>query len=70
MPAEEAPTSECDKSLDGIAIFDGILRDGQPVVAARCAWNTDEAGPQFVGHIDTSRQVFFLVEGEAGLPET
>ncbi len=54
-----------DKSLNGIGIFEGISLDAQRTLAKRCSWNTYKANQQIVGHLDTSRQGFFLAEGEA-----
>ncbi len=60
-----AAMQRLDKSLNGIGIFEGISHDAQRTLAKRCSWNTYDANQQIVGHLDTSRQVFFLAEGKA-----
>ena len=54
-----------EKTLDRIEIFKDVSRDARQALVTRCTWTSYDANQQIVGHLDTSKQVFFLVDGKA-----
>ena len=52
-------------SLAGISVFKNLAPDKVVVVEKLCEWRDVEAGQEVVAHLDTSRQVNFLVSGKA-----
>jgi CRP/FNR family transcriptional regulator, cyclic AMP receptor protein len=52
-------------TLAGIAVFRNLDADRVAGVAKLCEWRTVEAGQEIVAHMDTSRDVNFLVSGKA-----
>lgn len=56
---------EAEYSLAKIAILERIPEEVQSVIANRCSWRRCEGGAPIVEHLDETRDVFFLVEGEA-----
>ncbi len=51
------------QTLDGIKILKAMTRDARRTLADRCRWQRFEPGQQIVGHLDTTRDVFLVVEG-------
>lgn len=50
-------------TLDGIEILRGLTAAERQGVAKRCQWRRFAPGQQIVGHMDTTRDVFFVVTG-------
>jgi CRP-like cAMP-binding protein len=51
-----------DETLDGIELFENFSVRDLKAVAKRCHWRQYTADQQIVGHLDQTRDVFFIVE--------
>lgn len=56
--------TQSDFSLAGIAIFAGLPEETLEWIKRRCSLRCYEPGVSVVGYLDTSDDVFFVVEGE------
>jgi CRP-like cAMP-binding protein len=52
-------------SLDGVDLFCELSSSAREQVASSCAWWHFEAGEMILNHLDTSDDVFFIVQGGA-----
>jgi CRP-like cAMP-binding protein len=52
-------------TLDGIAIFGGLMAEQRRTLARRCSWREFEPRQEIVRHQDDSRMVYFLTAGKA-----
>lgn len=52
-----------DETLDGIELFENLSVRDLKAVAKRCNWRQYTADQQIVGHLDQTRDIFFIVEG-------
>ncbi len=51
------------QTLDGIEVLQAMAPEARQALAGRCRWQRFASGQQIVGHLDTTRDVFFVVEG-------
>jgi CRP-like cAMP-binding protein len=51
------------QTLDGIELLQAMTPEARRALAGRCRWQRVMSGQQIVGHLDTTRDVFFVVEG-------
>lgn len=51
-------------SLRGIELFKELSADDLATLAERCRWRRYDAHEQIIHHLDKSRDVYFIVEGE------
>lgn len=51
------------QTLDGIEVLQAMAPEARQALAGHCRWQRFASGQQIVGHLDTTRDVFFVVEG-------
>jgi CRP-like cAMP-binding protein len=51
------------RTLDGIQILAAIAPEARQALANRCRWQLFKPGQQIIGYLDTTRDVFLIVEG-------
>ena len=51
------------ESLDGIEIFQTMAVADRESTAKRCRWRRLTPGQQIIGHLDETRDVFFITAG-------
>ncbi len=52
------------ETLGGIELFKHLPPDDLEALAKRCRWRRHTAGQRIVGHMDETRDVFFIVKGK------
>ena len=52
-----------EETLGGIELFENLPAHDLKALASRCLWRRYTADQQIVGHMDQTRDVFFIVEG-------
>lgn len=52
-------------TLDESEVLQDLTAEARQAVAARCQWRRFSPGQQIVGHMDATRDVFFVVAGRA-----
>ena len=55
----------CNKSLGRVQLFDGLSPEARAQIEARCSWIRYGAGETIIEYLDSTRDVFFLIEGHA-----
>lgn len=61
-PAHSSPIPY---SLEKIGIFSKLSRESVAALNKRCAWRKHESGETIVDHLDTSTDVYFIIDGAA-----
>ncbi|MDA0653723.1 MAG: Crp/Fnr family transcriptional regulator [Proteobacteria bacterium] len=56
-------TPKFDSALDQISIFRGLAEAERVTIARRCTWRRLAAREQVIGHMESSTDVFFIVQG-------
>ena len=51
-------------SLQGIELFKDLSADDLATLSERCRWRRYAAQEQIIHHLDKSRDVYFIAEGE------
>ena len=58
-------TRDDEHSLASIRIFAGLPAKDLALIESQCSWKTHEPGTPIIGYLNTSNDVFFLVQGKA-----
>lgn len=59
-----AQIGQSEYSLGGIAIFADLAPDALKAAQQRCSWQHYQSGESIIDYLDTSDDVFFIVEGQ------